>query len=211
MSVQAVSLAEKIKQDVCRRLFGKPVVQNNFRGEVVEQIVARALDESWRHCSEGWWAWDFERKYGEKIRIQVKQTAALQSWDLDPEYEKIERKTGAYFRVAKTGSYYPVEGTSPIKLRWEAAPARHSEIYLFAAHEIDDVSANHFDPGQWKFYLVEADELGERNSISIVEIKSRSEALEFAQLKDAVNSLADKLKRKPRPSTSTPPSPPATS
>ena len=74
-------------------LFGRErrVVQNNFRGEVVEEIVAKALGEAWCHCSEG---------------------------------------------------------TSPIRLQWRADPDRHSEIYLFASHEIDDESTNHFDPAQ---------------------------------------------------------------
>jgi hypothetical protein len=134
MPSQQTPLSEKIRQGVFDRLFGenRRVVQNNFRGEVVEQIVAEALGETWCHCSEGWWAWGFERTFGEKIRIQAKQTAALQSWDLDVNYEKAVRKTPPYFRVAKTGPYYPVDGTSPIRLKWCASPDRHSEIYLFA-------------------------------------------------------------------------------
>jgi len=130
-----------------------------------------------------------------------KQTAVLQSWDSDFRYEKAARKTGSYFRVARTGSYYPVDGTSPIKLKWYAVPARHSEIYLFASHEVSDVSANHFDPAQWKFYLLDARKLDEQKSISLEAVKGKAVELAFTQLGDEVNSLANQLMREPSPDT----------
>jgi len=34
-----------------RRLFGAPILLNSLRGEVVEEMVAMALEPEWDHCA----------------------------------------------------------------------------------------------------------------------------------------------------------------
>ncbi len=64
------------------RLFGSPILLNSFRGEVGEEMVAMALEPEWEHCAGDWAAFDF--RHGRSgLRIQVKQSAARQSWHKD--------------------------------------------------------------------------------------------------------------------------------
>jgi hypothetical protein len=65
------------------RLCGSPILLNSLRGEVVEEMVAMALEPEWEHCAGEWAACDLrERRSG--LRIQVKQSAARQSWHKHP-------------------------------------------------------------------------------------------------------------------------------
>lgn len=52
-----------------RRLFGSPILLNSLRGEVVEEMVAMALEPEWEHCAGDWAAFDFrERRSGLRTR-----------------------------------------------------------------------------------------------------------------------------------------------
>lgn len=64
---------------VTSRLFGQPILNNVVRGEVVEEMCLMALEPAWRHAGGDYGAWDLEHpKTG--LRIQIKQSAARQSW-----------------------------------------------------------------------------------------------------------------------------------
>lgn len=56
----------------------RPLASNAFRGVLVEAMVAGALRPRWRWCGMDWTSWDFERDDG--VRLEVKQSAARQSW-----------------------------------------------------------------------------------------------------------------------------------
>jgi hypothetical protein len=81
-------LSDDIIARLTRRLFGAPILQDNVRGDVVEEIVASALEPEWRHCSGDWGPCDFQHP-GSGQRIQVKQSAARQSWDRSEVSRKI--------------------------------------------------------------------------------------------------------------------------
>ena len=61
------------------RLFGCPLLRNSIRGELVEEMVAQALEPEWALCAGDWAACDL-KQVGGPLRIQVKQSAARQSW-----------------------------------------------------------------------------------------------------------------------------------
>ena len=65
-----------------RRLFGSPLLRNSIRGELVEEMVAQALEPEWALCADDWGACDLKQVSG-PLRIQVKQSAARQSWHAD--------------------------------------------------------------------------------------------------------------------------------
>ena len=65
-----------------QRLFGAPFLRNSIRGEYVEEMVAVALEPEWALCAEDWGACDL-MQVGGPLRIQVKQSAARQSWHAD--------------------------------------------------------------------------------------------------------------------------------
>jgi hypothetical protein len=125
-----------------RRLFGSPILLNSLRGEVVEEMVAMALEPEWEHCAGDWAAFDFrERRSG--LRIQVKQSAARQSW-----HKQQCPPARPRFSIAeKTGRWD--EGD-----RWVAEPGRNADLFVFAWHKLTGETADHRDPLQWEFYVV---------------------------------------------------------
>jgi hypothetical protein len=70
---------DDIRTRVSAHAFGNPVIQNDFRGIVAEAIVESALGPTWRWRSGDWLGWDFEH-VDSNIRLEVKQSAARQTW-----------------------------------------------------------------------------------------------------------------------------------
>ena len=160
------------------RLFGSPILQNNLRGEVVEEIVAWALEPEWRHCSGDWGPCDF-RHPGSGLRIQVKQSAARQSWDAG----EVSRKNPPFSIAEKTGRYED-DGT------WIAEASRNAEIFIFAWHPVTDSSADHRDPQQWLFHVVLERDLPPQKSLSLAAVRALAPAIDFAGLAPAVAAAA---------------------
>lgn len=133
-----IPTSDKIAQLVSERIFGGRIVQNNFRGEVVETIVELALGNGWAHCAADWAGWDFESSDG--IRIQVRQSAAKQTW-VSP---KAMRPS---FSIKPSKGYY----TGSV---WHAEPGRHAEIFVFAWHPLINDEADHRDVTQWHFWVI---------------------------------------------------------
>jgi hypothetical protein len=73
---------EEITTRLMSRHFSSRIIQNDFRGIVLEEIVAAALEPDWTLCSEAWSGWDFVNQAG--LRLQVKNSAARQSWEGRP-------------------------------------------------------------------------------------------------------------------------------
>ena len=75
--------AKEIAKRAGDRAFGNPLVENTWRSHVVEMIVESVLSAEWKWSAEGWSGWDFEHvKTG--LRLEVKQSAAKQSWKRNP-------------------------------------------------------------------------------------------------------------------------------
>lgn len=66
---------------VAETMYGSQILNNAHRGDLVEMMVLSALGEGWRHVGLGWHPWDLQKYSGaDRVRIQVKQCAALQLW-----------------------------------------------------------------------------------------------------------------------------------
>lgn len=142
--VRETSSIDDIKRRVSDAAFGRPLVTNVLRGLVAEAIVASALEPEWNWCSEDYASWDFERADG--LKLEVKQSAARQSWATTGPPSKCR------FDIrARKGRW---EGQD-----WVPEPGRNADIYVFAHHPLADGSADHRDPAQWTFYVVEAKRL----------------------------------------------------
>ena len=59
---------------LANRLLGTPLIRNDIRGELVEEMVAVALDPEWQLCGGDWGPCDLKQADG-PLRIQVKQSA----------------------------------------------------------------------------------------------------------------------------------------
>jgi hypothetical protein len=161
-----------------RRLFGSPILRNDVRGEVVEEIVAMALEPEWALCSGDWGPCDLIHP-ASKLRIQVKQSAARQSWhkgECPPPRPR--------FSIAeKSGRWEDGD-------RWVEEASRNAEIFVFAWHPITDASADHRDPDQWLFHVVLERDLPPQKSISLPAIRALGAAVPFTGLAAAAEAAA---------------------
>lgn len=160
------------------RLFGSPILRNSIRGELVEEIVAMALEPDWELCAGDWAAWDLLHSRS-KLRIQVKQSAARQSW-----HRRECPPPKPRFSIAeKTGRWE--DGDT-----WVAEPGRNADIFIFAWHSLVDITADHRDPHQWEFYVIREAALPNQKSLSLASIQVLVAPATFASLAEAVEQAA---------------------
>lgn len=158
--------------------FGLPLVVNVARGQLVEAMVALALEPRWTWCSTDYSGWDFVREDG--LRLEVKQSAARQSWATS------KPSTASFDVAARTGHW---EGGT----RWVAGHGRAAQIYVLAYHGIYSDEADHRDAYQWEFYVLAANELPDVKTIGLKRIQALADAVGIDELSDRVNSVAQAL------------------
>ena len=184
-----------IRKKLCERLFCKNIVQNNFRGELAEQIIAEALHMDieagrWTHCSGDWAAWDFERN---GIRVQVRQSSKAQSWDAESRISASDRK-GSFSIKLNSGAYFGAIWKNLTKKR------HLSQIYIFGWHEEIGDSANQFDLDQWVFFLINSSKLPlEKNAISVRQLNELHSVgvvsvATYSTLRDELERLVGSIK-----------------
>ena len=134
--------------------FDAPVMNNVYRGDYVECMIALTLGSDWALTwQRGWdWApWDCEHDEG--ARLEIKQSAARQSWDAD----SMARPRSPAFDIAPRTGRFNRDGSE-----WIDAPGRPADVYVFAWHgERKRGVADHRDPQQWLFFVVPEPELPE--------------------------------------------------
>ena len=158
---------QEVADRASKHAFGEPLVVNNLRAIIVETIVESVLPD-WTWCSKDWAAWDFEHPDG--IRLEVKQAAAKQTWATT----KPRRPT---FDIRpRTGRY---EGTTWIS---SPSPERFADLYLFAFHPRDDMTADQRDPMQWEFYVVPAAKLPAKNAWSLSDVRAAAPVVTYDEL-----------------------------
>jgi len=144
-----IPTADDIRAKASFMAYGKSLIENSYRGLVVEVIIGEALGPDWRHCSADWSGWDFEHATG--CRLEVKQSAARQTWPA-PKKPKLPS-----FDIGERTGYY--KGAD-----WIRQAGRLAHVYVFAFHPLRDGSADHRDPGQWQWcrrsYCRRPNELG---------------------------------------------------
>lgn len=155
--------------------FGRPLVDNSFRGVLAEAVVRMALDSDWRWCSEAWGGWDFEHEDG--TRLEVKQSAARQSWAPPPS----SVRQPSFDIRARTGHWVGSE--------WIEGSGRKAHLYIFAYHPRTDDGADHRDPLQWTFSVVEAKELPDRKTIGFRPLAALRPFIAFDALGQAVECV----------------------
>lgn len=161
--------------------FGRPLVNNVLRAILVEAIIHAALGDSdgWEWCSADWAECDFRHRDG--IRLEVKQSAALQSW-----HREGEKPSRPSFDIAERTGYY--RGSD-----WTDAPGRNADIYVFAHHPVTDQTADHREPAQWRFYVVAASALPAQKSISLARVARLADSVDVEGLQKAVTRVQEAL------------------
>lgn len=127
-------------------MFSGPVMQNSLRSMYVEEQVGVLLGSRWRSVGADWAGWDFESLDG--VRLEVKQSAAKQSWS------QSRASRGSFDIAPRTGRY---DGAV-----WVPGEGRAADIYLLAWHGRADEHCDQRDEAQWEYYLVAARSLPAR-------------------------------------------------
>ncbi|WP_298200358.1 hypothetical protein [Novosphingobium sp.] len=169
----------EIQRKVAETAFGRPLVTNVLRGHVVEAIVAAALEPEWEWCAEDYSSWDLQRADG--LRLEVKQSAARQSWATS------DKPSACSFDIAER------------KGRWEGAvwidsAGRAAHIYVLAHHPVADISADHREAAQWRFYVIPTDQLPLTRRLSLSRARALTNDVGFAELAAEVAGAAASLK-----------------
>ena len=169
-------MTNRIIERASQAIFGKPLVANNYRGLLVEAIVADALGSRWNWVSEDWAAWDFERSDG--VRLEVKQSAALQSWH----QSGLKQPNPRFDCAARTGRW---EGS-----RWHPETQRFADTYIFAYHgEMNAELADHRIPDQWMFFVVSEASLPVQKTIGLTKVRELASQAHHTNLRDVVEAL----------------------
>lgn len=186
MAPKKVTPASAVSREVLRQvhqdLFDRAIISNLYRAEYVERLITHYLGERYRHVGSDWSGWDIQRDDG--LRIEVKQSAARQTWGERP--GRKGKPTNPVFDIAARTGYWKDGGT-----QWHAEPGRPAHVYIFAWHPrhspIEEV--DHRDPEQWEFYVVPTSELPDGKSLSGRKIFARWHAVRASELRRALHGL----------------------
>ncbi len=161
------------------------LVSNTTRGIVAEYIVAKALGVPTDQAREEWGSFDLCT--GSGLRIEVKSSAYLQTWDQS-------RLSTIQFVVPKR------LGWDPQTNKWETAARRHADVYVFAllAHT-DKPTLDPLNLDQWQFWAVSTRDLDERSrsqhSITLRSLRNLAgDPVDFSNLTAAIEQAAYRAK-----------------
>ena len=152
------------------------IVSNATRGRFAEFIVGTALGFKLDNIRNEWDAYDLKTKEG--IKIEVKSSAYIQSWN-QKDYSPISFSIKpARYWVAATN----IQDNKPI---------RHADLYVFCLLKHKDQDT--IDPlkmEQWDFYVLPTYRLDNykrsQSSITINSLKKLTEAKKFIELEEEI-------------------------
>ena len=180
-----------VTQRLVERVYHQRLIGNVERGAYVECLIELALSElrpPWS-LTGTWAAWDLEQAES-GARIEIKQSAALQTWSAP----NAVPSTGASptFDIAPRSGYYAADDSGWIA---NETPQRLADLYVMARHnEMDPSIADHRLPEQWQFYVVPEHRLPPRQkSISLGPLSRLAEACGFDDLAAAVERAMAEL------------------
>lgn len=170
---------------VSRIMYSNKILNNAHRGDIVEMMVLSALGSDWRMVSLGWHPWDFQRGTGpQRIRIQVKQCAALQLWGPTKKLSVQfgwKKKAPDDFARYNPGEAIESEG-------W------FCDIFVIGLHLVSDKSADQVDPKQWEFLVIPTTDLNHgRNSMVLSKALSKWKPVKWEDLRATVEQTIDAM------------------
>ena len=182
---------ERTRQRLAERLFGQPIIQNQFRSTYVEAMIEPYLTKAgWRFVGSDWNGWDFQR---DEKRLEVKQSAAVQSWSFGR-----ETLTRPSYDIATRTGYFENGGAD-----WVSHEGRPAHVYIFAWHGVRPSAplkmhsaspVDHRNPSQWDFHVVAERSLPDQRTISLASlIKTCSvESVQIEELARQVDTVLGK-------------------
>ncbi len=183
------SVHEVIVEQLVRRVYGQPLIENVYRSDYMEYMVAMALGDAWR-LTPPWVSWDLEHG-ASRVRVEVKQSAARQTWTEPPVAKEHPRRPR--FDITPQQGYY-LNGDAD----WVSTPLqRQADIYVFAWHpEREEQLADHRCPEQWRFFVVSERRLPRRQkSIGLRPLGRLTHPCVYRDLAEIIGSVAAGLRR----------------
>ena len=170
--------------DMLRRQYNQAVMNNTHRAEYVECLIASELGPDWELMWErgrDWAGWDCQHTTSEG-RIEIKQSAARQSWDL----EALAPRRSPRFDIAPRTRYWTEQGGG----RWVDHQGRPADLYVFAWHDKRrDGDADHRNAGQWFFFVVAEQDLPRnQKSLGLTGLRAITSPCRIADLARAVRN-----------------------
>ena len=147
----------------------------------MEEIVAMALEPDWQLCSGDCGACDLVHP-ASGLRMQVKQSAARQSW-----HGPDAAATRGQFSIAHKTGRYEDDGS------WIEQRSRNADLFVFAWHPRTDPATDHREPDQWRFFVVPETALPPTQSLSLAKLRTLAPESDFASLSAVIGDLASKL------------------
>lgn len=144
------------------RQYDRKVMSNLARGLYVEGMIAEYIGATWLfETGDEWSAWDLEF-YG--LKIQVKQSAVIQTW-----HQKSEKRTRSpRFDIKPSTGIWTESGD------WIDSEGRHADIYIFAWHSEDRWEVvDQRDPSQWSFFAIPTSRLPDQKTIGLSFLKKK--------------------------------------
>ena len=178
---------EELIQLAARNVFSGKVLNNAHRGDIVEAMVLAALGDGWRLVGLGWHPWDLQKGSGDsRVRIQVKQCAALQLWG---ETKKPSLSFGwkidapSYFEHDNPGEKIEPEG-------W------FCDLFVFGVHRGKDLTTvDQADVGQWEFLVIPVTDLKPKTkSMSLHRALQRWSLIRWPELRNSVEAICTTMK-----------------
>lgn len=189
-------LHDQVVDDLMNRFYGERLINNVYRGDYVEGLILSALGGQWKPL-DAWRGWDLEKDDG--IRLEVKQSAALQPWHAAASAGKTSSRS---FDIAPRRGYYTDSSDAGV---WKEVdiPVRSADIYIFAWHpeKAPDI-ADHRRAEQWEFYVVRESKLppkpqGQKTQKrSISTVKKLATAVTYDEMAAQVTEVAAQIPRR---------------
>jgi hypothetical protein len=113
------------------RLFDRPLIQNQYRSAFVEAMIEPYIARNgWKHVGDNWAGWDFQHESG--TRLELKQSAAWQTWDPHKEKEPVK---GGLFDISPRFIVRDANGQALAYVYFEEEPGRRAAAKLLARDE----------------------------------------------------------------------------
>lgn len=155
-------------------------LDNALRGVFAEYLVGLALGGPDRDARVEWDPHDLTT--ADKIKVEVKSTAYLQSWAQN-------KKSTLVFGIPETYAW------DPATARYTETRARQADVYVFCVFTaVDPKAADPLDLAQWDFYVAPTsrvnEALGGQKTVTLSSLQSR-----VAPQKVTSTGLADAVRR----------------
>jgi hypothetical protein len=153
------------------------LLSNTSRGIFAEFIVATAMGIDLSHDARDDWAeYDLEIWEWGEIKIEVKSSSYLQTWD-QRNYSNI------IFSIKKKGEISVSKEKNTF--------TRPSDVYVFCLlHHKDKKTVDPLNMEQWSFYVISTSTINkifkERKSISLKSLEKITSRIEYSQLKEKI-------------------------